>query len=262
MSFIRTAAHARNTAPSFVTLTQLEVVKLRQLPGWARWLYLELKGMSTFKTGQVKTSYAQLVALMDCDQPPTGGKRLEAPTLKQIRTALEWLHDMGLGVRDKQRNEGRGELEIFVRPSTRPTMPTAQKGRGKGRAKNAQNTDEQRESASNPQPEGQGLGQVYQESTPYKEPPVDNLATGRAKEAVKAQLAKWKRAAPPRRKAPPGGPIAAPTGHAPRNGLAHVGDLFGSLGDSHQAPQGGQEGAPTGHAPPVAKRYGKEGGDS
>ena len=39
MKVTHTVAHARQAAPLFLQLAQLEIKKLRQLPAWQRWLF-------------------------------------------------------------------------------------------------------------------------------------------------------------------------------------------------------------------------------
>jgi hypothetical protein len=252
---IRTAAHARNTAPPFGIVGQAEILKLRQLPAWVRWLLLELRLMSDFQTGMVSTSYAQLVAMLDCDQPQTGGRRLESPTLKQVRTALDWLDAMGLAVRDKRNNEAKGVLKIRVTAASSLSASASVKGRGKGRVKTAQNTDEHEVQAKVTHSDGQGLGQVFQNSSSSTRPP-ENLSTGKARQQVKKQLEEMRAASGRTRKMPPpGGVSAGPAGHAPPVTALRIGDVLGA--GSRQAPPGGQKTAPGGHAPPSNVRKGK-----
>lgn len=254
MHIVRTAAHARNSAPPFAVVAQQEFIKVRQLPAWARWLFLELVAMSDFKTGAVSTSYAQLVALLGCDQPQTGGRRLDEPTLKQVRTGLDWLVAMNLIARDSERNEKQGHLRIFiVQVRASVSASNASKGRGKGRVKNAQNTDEHRAQPKVIPSEGQGLGQVFQHSSSKEKkaaPPVDNLATGRVREQLKKTAREMRKTlrARPQKSAPQGANTPPLRGTPPVvPALARLGDVLG--GGSHQAPPGGQTNAPAGHAP-------------
>lgn len=249
MSFIRTTAHARQAAPSFGALTDHEILKLRQLPAWVRWLYFELVAMSDFKTGMVRTSYAQLAALLDPDQPIQGGRRLEAPTLKQIRTALDWLYQLGLALRDRRGNERAGVLQIQVPGRAGFGAPKPEKGRGKGRVQSPENPDAIGTRPGQGVQLGQGLGQVVQEVKPLSLPShVDKLSPGDGRAKARA-LSDQLRRDRTKKVAPPGGQTTAPAALAPVvPALIGIGSLLPRV-DDQQAPPGGQDTAPAAHAP-------------
>jgi hypothetical protein len=90
MKQIRTAALSRTRAPPFTPTARFETVQLRKLPHLARCLFAELIGMSHFETGQIETSYAVLLALLDFDQVP-GPNAPPKPTLRGLRTAIAQL---------------------------------------------------------------------------------------------------------------------------------------------------------------------------
>lgn len=205
LKLVRTAALSRHEAPQFAALMDDEVIALRLLPAWVRWLYLELVAMSDFKTGLIYTSYARLASLLDCDQPTQGGKRLDTPTIKQIRTALDTLNTMNLALRDRAGNEEKRELKIFVRPREGLGASKAKEGRGKGRPPSRQNYDKHGPERKPDNELGQMLGQGVQEPNTLLPPPlhVDNLSTFDGPENSHQQ-------------APPRGPDSAPAGHAPR----------------------------------------------
>lgn len=200
---IRTAALSRQEAPTFAALMDDEVIALRLVPAWVRWLYLELVAMSDFKTGLIYTSYARLASLLDCDQPERG-RRLDTPTIKQIRTALDTLNTMNLALRDRKGNEDKRELKIFVRPREGFSASSEKKGREKGRPQTRQNYDKHGPERTPDRQIRQRTGQGVQDSNTLLPPPlhVDNFSTGEGPENSHQQ-------------APPGGPTPAPSGHAP-----------------------------------------------
>ncbi len=222
LKIVRTAALSRTEAPQFAALMDDEVVALRLVPPWVRWLYLELVAMSDFKTGRIFTSYARLASLLDCDQPERG-KRLDVPTLKQIRTALDTLNKMNLALRDKAGNEEKRELKILVRPREGLGAPADKKGREKGRPQMPQNYDKHGPERIPDHEIRQRAGQGVQEPNTLLPPPlhVDKLST---------RGGRWNTS----HQAPPRGPTPAPSGHAP---------------GSRHAPPGGHSFAPAGHAP-------------
>lgn len=210
MKVVRTAALSRHEAPQFAFLTDEEIIALRLVPAWMRWLFLELVAMSNFKTGVIYTSYARLASLLDCDQPERG-KRLDVPTIKQIRSALDTFNTMGLALRDRAGNEEKRELKILVNPRVSEAAPAEKKGREKGRHQNGYNYDEHGPQRKPDTQIGQRTGQGVQKPNTLLPPPlhVDNLSTGVGPEKTSQQ-------------APPGGQSLAPAGHAP--GLTELGD--------------------------------------
>jgi hypothetical protein len=134
---VRTVALSRLSGPSFLALHESEVVKLRQLPAWARWLFAELVGLSDFKTGAGRASYAQLAALLDFDampgRPPAGAR----VSRDQVRRAVESLEGLGLAHRDKQRNSTAGALFFLVRPRSGLGAPEGSSARGSDRGATA-----------------------------------------------------------------------------------------------------------------------------
>jgi hypothetical protein len=169
-----------------------------------RWLYFELVAMSDFKTGLVYTSYARLASLLDCDQPERG-KRLDTPTIKQIRTALDTLARMNLALRDRTANEEKRELKILVAPRVGLGASNEKKGRVKGRPQNGYNYDEHGPSRKPDTQIGQRAGQGVQDGNSLLPPPlhVHKLSTVEGPENTSHQ-------------GPPRGPTHAPSGHAPR----------------------------------------------
>ena len=98
---------------------QLEHVELRVLLNVLRnplcaQLFLLIASQADFKTGKLSTSYARLIDL--CTRPaPERGRRPAAPTLKQIRNALDDLQTYNLIKRDKEANEAHGFLNMRIR---------------------------------------------------------------------------------------------------------------------------------------------------
>jgi hypothetical protein len=224
LTYVRTAALSRQEAPQFAALMDDEVIALRLLPAWVRWLYLELVAMSDFKTGHIYTSYARLASLLDCDQPTQGGKRLDVPTIKQIRTALDTLDRMQLALRDKAGNEEKRELKILVRPRQGLGASNAEQGRGKGRPQTPQNYDKHGPERKPDPGAGQMSGQGVQERNSLLPLPlhVDKLST-RAGRSNTSELAPQGGSNRPSGARPPGahtrpprGQESALPGHAPR----------------------------------------------
>lgn len=134
MRVVLTAALSRTQSPEFVTLYRWERVALRTLSMVARLLYEELVGLSSFRSGEISTSYAQLAALLTPDQPPHG-RRLPAPTLKQLRSALDELQDADLIARNKAANIDAGKLTLAVESRESARLRNANLGREEGRVK-------------------------------------------------------------------------------------------------------------------------------
>lgn len=132
MKQVLTAALSRTQSPEFVTLYRWERVALRTLSGVARLLYEELVGLSSFKSGEISTSYAQLIALLTPDQP-AHGRRLPAPTLKQIRSAMDELQAADLIARNKALNIDAGRLTLAVESRESARLRNANLGRDEGR---------------------------------------------------------------------------------------------------------------------------------
>lgn len=139
MKLVRTAAHSRHNAPSFgITDGLSEVIKLRQLTGWMRWLFLELRMLSDFRTGQVETSWAVLRALMDCDSGERGGPTPFAPSIDQLRRAVRQLEGLGLVERtpqDLQASEAVGRLFLKVPPAVGIGASAGKSARGSARVR-------------------------------------------------------------------------------------------------------------------------------
>jgi hypothetical protein len=131
---VLTVALSRTQSPEFVTLYRWERVALRMLSNVARLLYEELVGLSSFKSGEISTSYAQLIALLTPDQP-AHGRRLPAPTLKQIRSAMDELQDADLIARNKALNVEAGKLTLAVESREGARTRNANLGRDEGRVK-------------------------------------------------------------------------------------------------------------------------------
>jgi hypothetical protein len=85
------AGFSRLHAPLFTGVVRNEVKLLRQLSPWIRWLYLELRMLSDFKTGELVTSWAQLEAVMGCDD-----YQALSPSRQAIRRGIESLVEVDL----------------------------------------------------------------------------------------------------------------------------------------------------------------------
>lgn len=102
--------------PEFIILKQAELTKLLNVvhDGLATRLYMLFLNMSDFKTGEVITSYADLMSL--CTPPkPEKGRPGKGPTYKQVRTSIEQLITVDLVKRNADKNEAQGMLRLYVR---------------------------------------------------------------------------------------------------------------------------------------------------
>jgi hypothetical protein len=103
-------------APEFL---RLEHIELQSLLNKCReplcvHLFLLIVSQCDFKTGQLITNYPRLIEL--CTPPtPERGRRMAAPTLKQVRRAMDWLEQCRLIKRNATANEAQGTLRINVR---------------------------------------------------------------------------------------------------------------------------------------------------
>lgn len=78
-------------------------------------IFLLIASQCDFQSGELITNYPRLIEL--CTPPqPERGRRLPAPTLWQVRRAVEWLIEGGVVKRNAQANEAQGMLRLRVRP--------------------------------------------------------------------------------------------------------------------------------------------------
>lgn len=111
MKLVRVAALSRRRAPPFTAVVDLEVLQLRMLSPWVRWLYLELRMLSDFKTGHLVTSWAVLQAVMDCDT-----SQAFAPSREQLRRAVVDLEAVRLVERFPETSTATQRLFLKVMP--------------------------------------------------------------------------------------------------------------------------------------------------
>lgn len=180
MKQVLTAALSRTQSPEFVTLYRWERVAIRTLSVWARELYQELVGLSSFKTGEISTSYAQLTAVLTPDQPPHG-RRLPAPTLKQLRSAMDELQAADLIARNRALNIDAGKLTLAVESRESARLRNANLGREEGRVKEVKKwlTDKRLAQPTHRKRAGNRAGGAtgLSSSTPLPHEP-DELSTG------------------------------------------------------------------------------------
>lgn len=150
MKLVREVALSRQAAPSFLALTEHEVIKLRQLPGWMRWLFVELVGLSDFRTGKGRAGWPQLCALLDFDRMPGRPPEGADVSMQQIRRAFVQLEAAGLVARDKGQNEVMGTLNFLVLPRTNLGTSASSSDRGSDRGVTA---SKPRRSAAKPEPD-------------------------------------------------------------------------------------------------------------
>lgn len=217
MKLIREAALSRRRAPPFTTVVDLEVLQLRQLSPWIRWLYLELRMLSDFKTGHLVTSWAQLLAVMGCDD-----YQAFSPSLQAIRRAIEALEKVRLVERFPDASMATKQLFLKVWPvkgfSARAKVADRPAGRPADRPRTKQKPSKHAASsevdASSPTdlPNEQATGDSgpgYQTPNPLSHP---HLSTGNGKvgrsvdESIKS-LKKTRDTIAARRGTPKNGPL-------------------------------------------------------
>jgi len=210
---VLTAALSRTQSPEFVTLYRWERVALRMLSSVARLLYEELVGLSSFKSGEISTSYAQLIALLTPDQP-AHGRRLPAPTLKQIRSAMDELQDAELIARNKALNIDAGKLTLAVESRESARLRNANLGRDEGRVAKVKKwlTDKRLASSTHRKRAGVRAGGAEGSSSSIPQPhePAE-LSTGHGPQPPQPDDPPGPIALPPR-----GGKIEPPRGLEPR----------------------------------------------
>lgn len=192
----RAVALSRLSAPPLTLLHGAELKKLRQLPPWLRWLFVELVVGSDFASGRGLTSWARVLSLLDFDRPPTGRDPAGAVSLGQARRGLDELQALGLVHRDRASNEGQGALAYRVPPRVKRSSTRPESGRGSGRAATARNASNGAApgatSQQNAAPVTAG-GSAIQGHTPL--PPSDPVTATQREEAlrqiasIKAKLA-------------------------------------------------------------------------
>jgi hypothetical protein len=254
-----TAALSRAQSPEFVTLYRWERVRLRMLSWVARLLYEELVSLSSFKTGEVATSYAQLVTLLTPDQP-AHGRRLPAPTLKQVRSAMDELQAVELVARNQALNEAAGKLLLQVENRKSAAARNANLGRDEGRVEKAKKfwKDNKLERAVHRKRAGVRAGGAEGSSISIPQPQIfEELSTGQGPTPPEPDEPPGAISLAPRggKIGPPRGPDTRPAGagHAPR-ATPTTQAMRERLRNAASAPPGGQEDAPPGEAPPPSAR--------
>lgn len=111
-------------APQFLRFEHVELQALlnRLRDPLTVHLFLLIVSQSDFRTGELITNYPRLIEL--CTPPvPERGRRMPAPSLKQVRRALDWLCSARLVKRNAERNEAQGVLRLHVRKRERTATP-------------------------------------------------------------------------------------------------------------------------------------------
>lgn len=128
---VRTVALSRRRAPAFTPLRGDEVIRWRNVSPWAKLIWIELLTLCNFRSGRVRTSWAQLLSHLDWD----GSTVATRCTLKQARTAVAHLvaADLVL-VHDTDANMAAGRLIFYVksRKGFRTSAPDEGRGLGQG----------------------------------------------------------------------------------------------------------------------------------
>lgn len=249
MKVVHTVALSRTQSPDFVALYRWERVQLRALSWVARLLYEEIVGLASFTTGELSTSYAQLLALLTPDQPPHG-RQLPVPTTKQIRTALDELQAVDLIARNKAANELGAKLSLHVEPRKTAASRDANLGRVQGRVEKAKKfwKDNKLDRSINRPRAGSRAGGSEGSSITTPPPQISgNLSTGQGPTPPEPDT-------PPggitlargdQKNGPPRGPDSCPAqaGHAPRATPVQMA-MQARMRNAASAPPGGQADAP------------------
>lgn len=227
-------------------VTPDEADKLYRFPLWAFRLFTSLILCADFKTGHGQTGYPELLSLLTPDQPERGPRHW-VPSRDDVKNMLRRFVESGLMARDKTASEARGNIIFHIQPRVWQSVSSEIATRKLTRGASAQNADEQR-------PKRTRRGKTYPETYPhlqdsfsYNSLPsnVDNLSTGDMDADCTAEGEKL---------APPGGQewaLAGPT--PPQEALTGAGEWV-RVGDQ-QAPPGGPINAPAGHAPRWRERH-------
>lgn len=254
---VSAAQNVRHQAPLFVALDGLELMKLRRFPAWVRWLFLEMCAACDFETGELATSYAKLQALLECDQPRQGGRRLPVPSVPQIRRALDDLEAASMLGRDKaynvKANGGRGILFLSVGPRKSFGSAKANRDRGCDRVEKERKRRRHRVSKASGTGVATGVaaGVSGAEITNTPTPNSADLSTSQSARTASAgphSVAQIVGAAVGQKLGPPRGANNCPPGAGtpPRSWYAQK--LLAASVDEKIDPPGGQDDAPQGAA--------------
>ena len=153
----------------------LELLQLRKLQPLARCLFLELVSLADFVTGNGRTSWAVLAALLDWDVAPQANTAPGA-TPKRLRHAMAELEALGLVALDRIANEKRQALLFQVKPRAGLSASDDMRGRVQGRASKPGKPATTRVSRRPKADAGQSAGQRVQEPGTIPLPPT--LSTG------------------------------------------------------------------------------------
>lgn len=164
-------------------------MQLRKLGDLSFRLFIELLAMADHVTGQVETSYAVLLALLDFDQAPCA-HAADKPTPKRVRTALDHLVQLRLVRLDRIKNEKAKGLFLKVKSRAGISASKAEKGRLTGRRENGAKPATARAGGARPRDDGQTDGQGVQEKDLSPLPPSfsTDAKPSRTVQAMKAKL--------------------------------------------------------------------------
>ena len=109
----------RKPLPNSLTYTKVfdsESQAMRGLEGWIRDLFCTLVRLSDYQTGRGRTSYLQLQKLITPDA--VQGRKVFAPSIDQMRRAVNKLEEKGLLLRDVAFNIDTKVLIFLIVPRT------------------------------------------------------------------------------------------------------------------------------------------------
>jgi hypothetical protein len=135
-----------------------ELRELRKLSPFARALFVELRALAN-PAGQVATTYAVLIALMDFD----GARGDAVPTVQKVRGAIADLIELRLLVTNRSRN-GKDRRLFFM----------LEKVAGTSSAANPRNRSRNRPSHEGKSPDSQQISQQGLLDPEIHRAPVDN----------------------------------------------------------------------------------------
>ena len=115
--------------PDFLRLDRAELTPLLRCGDpLTMALYLLLRAQCDFASGELVTNYPRLMELLTPAQPERG-RRMDGPTMKQVRRALDWLEGFKLIRRNAEKNFNQGTLRIYVTGMFRKSAPRRLEGK-------------------------------------------------------------------------------------------------------------------------------------
>ena len=139
VTVVRTAALSRHKAPDFVLQFGLELIQLRRLDDFAFRVFIELLAMADFITGQINTSHAVLIGLLDYDRTPRAheGARASKKRLQRVfaeLVALNLIFDFDTDFNERRRGlffrvAGRRQISAPASMSVPMSVPSKKRAK-------------------------------------------------------------------------------------------------------------------------------------